>query len=91
VILILFSILGTIFFQGLFYHCHMDNIPTLEHIKIQTKWECLDTGGEWINKDSNFDNVLNGLVTMFEIITTEGWIDIMWGGVDATSYDLVPL
>jgi len=82
-ILSLFSILGTIFFQGLFYHCHKDNIPN--QIKIQTKWECIDHGGEWINKDSNFDNVLAGLLTMFEIITTEGWIEIMWAGVDATS------
>lgn len=43
-----------------------------------------------MNKDSNFDDVLAGLVTMFEIITTEGWIEIMWDGVDSTSYDLVP-
>ena len=80
-ILTLFSILGTIFFQGLFHHCHMENVSGI----IKTKWECLDSGGEWVNKDSNFDTVVDGLGTMFEIITTEGWIDIMWDGVDVTS------
>ena len=60
----------------------MLNIPSKDQSKIKTKWECLDHGGEWMNKDSNFDDVLAGLVTMFEIITTEGWIEIMWDGVD---------
>ena len=88
-ILILFSILGTIIFQGLFYYCHTDNIQ-LKNAQLKTKWECFDYGGEWVNKDANFDDVFRGLLTMFEIITTEGWIDIMWSGVDANSFDVVP-
>ena len=87
-ILILFSILGTIIFQGLFHYCHTENISAV--YEVQTKWECLDSGGEWVNHDANFDDVFSGLLTMFEIITTEGWINIMWSGVDATSFDVVP-
>jgi hypothetical protein len=77
-ILTLYSILGTIFFKGLFWHCHLENIPEDTQSDIHTIWECFDNGGEWINANSNFDNVFSGLLTMFEIITTEGWTDIMW-------------
>ena len=61
-----------------------------KNAQLKTKWECFDYGGEWVNKDANFDDVFRGLLTMFEIITTEGWIDIMWSGVDANSFDVVP-
>lgn len=48
-------------------------------------WECLDSGGEWINPPANFDNVINSMLTLFTAVTTEGWVGIMWQGVDATS------
>jgi hypothetical protein len=54
-------------------------------------WECLDAGGEWLNPLANFDNVPNSLLTLFTAVTTEGWVGIMWQGVDATSLHLVPV
>ena len=37
-------------------------------------WDCYDLGGEWLLYDSNFDNVLHAMVTMFNMMTTEGWV-----------------
>lgn len=57
---------------------------------VETKFECLDYGGEWVNTDSNFDNVLNAMISLFNCMTTEGWIDVMWTAVDANAIEKVP-
>ena len=31
----------------------------------------------------HFDNIFWSVVTLFEISTTEGWVDVMYGGVDS--------
>ncbi len=38
----------------------------------------MDLGGDWVNNYLNFDNVLNGMVTLFVLSTTEGWVDLMY-------------
>ena len=40
--------------------------------------------------DFHFDNVLDGGITLFNIMTTEGWIDVMWTAVDASEINQVP-
>ena len=41
-------------------------------------WDCYDAGGEWTRYNANFDNIGNAVITMFNLMTTEGWIDVMW-------------
>ena len=48
-------------------------------------WDCYDAGGEWIRYNQNFDNVGEAMVTMFNMMTTEGWVDVMWHAVDTTN------
>ena len=87
----LFSILGTSLFKGKFSKCSMDNVPEEQRENsIYTKWDCYDMGGEWYNEDFNFDNVLNSMITLFVAMTTEGWVETMWAGVDAHEIDLMP-
>jgi hypothetical protein len=43
----------------------------------------MDLGGSWVNSSMNFDNILSAIVTLFVIASTEGWIDMMWQGVDS--------
>ena len=38
----------------------------------------MDLGGDWMQMDSNFDNVFQAMSTMFKVATTEGWLDIMY-------------
>jgi hypothetical protein len=49
---------------------------TLEEIEtnVKTKWDCLNYGGEWINKDNNYDTVLNSMTTLVGVQSTEGWV-----------------
>ena len=84
-IMLLFSILGTNLFKGRFYYCHTANLNSPD---IKTMWDCLDYGGEWINPEANFDNVLTSFETLFSVTTTEGWVTIMWNGIDSTGYHL---
>ncbi|KAF4133455.1 Voltage-dependent L-type calcium channel domain-containing protein [Phytophthora infestans] len=39
----------------------------------------------------NFDNVIHGIQTFFEMTTTEGWVTIMLTSVDATEIDMQPI
>jgi len=41
--------------------------------------------------DSNFDNIGQSMVTMFTMMTTEGWNAVMWLAIDATEIHQVPI
>jgi hypothetical protein len=41
-LLLLFSILGTNFYKGLFWSCDFTNVPYEIQNNIKTQWECLD-------------------------------------------------
>jgi hypothetical protein len=46
---------------------------------------CVEHGGRWTHKISqHFDTVDTAMLTLFEISTTEGWVDVMYTAVDAT-------
>jgi len=49
--LLLFAILGTNMYKGLFYFCVMENIPEDLQDAVVDKFDCMDYGGEWVNKD----------------------------------------
>jgi len=83
--LLLFGIQGVNFFAGKMYYCNTDNIPESVRSKIISEWDCYDYGGDWVNYDSNFDNVGQAMLTFFTIMTMEGWIDVMWQAIDATN------
>jgi hypothetical protein len=89
--LLLFAILGTNFYKGAFFKCQNDNIPVQYIPLIKDKFDCLDFGGEWVNADQNFDNVITSMVTLFNVMTTEGWIGVMWSAVDSNQIDMVPI
>jgi hypothetical protein len=73
------GIIGVNYFKGTFFSCEFGNIVPLEMIHntqdfVNTKYDCLNQGGEWINADQNFDNVFEAMSTLFQVSTTEGWI-----------------
>lgn len=85
--ILLFSILGTNFYKGKFYKCNTDNVPEEFASIIDNRFDCMDYGGDWYNEDQNFDNIGQSLITLFNVMTTEGWIGVMWNAVDATEID----
>ena len=53
---------------------------------------CECWGGEWGNIVwQDFDNTINSLLTLFEISTTEAWVDVMWAVVDSRGIDMQPV
>lgn len=44
---------------------------------------CVEQGGRWVGHSQHFDNILAAMQSLFEIATTEGWVDMMYKGVDA--------
>mmetsp|Transcript_35025 Transcript_35025/g.89980 ORF Transcript_35025/g.89980 Transcript_35025/m.89980 type:complete len:1901 (+) Transcript_35025:285-5987(+) len=53
---------------------------------------CYEQGGIWVSTVSqNFNNVANAMMTLFEISTTEGWVDVMYAASDATGPYMQPL
>jgi hypothetical protein len=51
-IILIFAIMGVNFFKGTFYSCQPSFdpfAPELDFDKIDTKQDCLDQGGRWVN------------------------------------------
>jgi len=66
----LFAILQTTLFSGTFYSCNTDHLNLSIQQKlssIETMWDCLNYGGEWLQPDLNFDSTQNSLLTLVTI------------------------
>ena len=53
--------------------------------KVVSSVDCENLGGVWYFPPENFDNTVTGFLTLFEMMSTEGWLDVMHSGVDAVS------
>lgn len=89
-IIMIFGIQAVGFLKGKLHYCDYTNVPDYAVAEIVTKWDCIDYGGEWLNATGNFDDVVTAMITMFGMITTEGWLEVMWAAVDSTQIHQVP-
>ncbi|XP_039188148.1 sodium channel protein type 1 subunit alpha isoform X7 [Crotalus tigris] len=86
---LIFSIMGVNLFAGKFYHCV--NTTTGEMFKIDevanmSECENLINANEtarWKNVKVNFDNVGFGYLSLLQVATFKGWMDIMYAAVDS--------
>lgn len=52
---------------------------------------CHEQGARWMPTISqSFDNIWNAMLTLFEISTTEGWVDVMYAATDKTDHYVQP-
>lgn len=70
-VMFFFSFFAVKILKDRLYYC--TNL-SLNGISIETKADCFDYGGDWIKKDYSYDNIADGLYTLFAICSTEGWI-----------------
>jgi len=53
---------------------------------------CEEQGSNWVpSLPQNFNNIINAMITLFEISTTEGWADVMYVAADTVDYYRQPL
>ena len=66
---------------------------TWEVGKIPTSREiCACLNGDWVQTiPQNFNNVLRGFALLFEISTTESWVDVMHAAIDQRGIDMQPV
>jgi hypothetical protein len=51
---------------------------------------CVEQGGMWVNMNQHFDDIGSAVRSLFEISTTEGWVDVMYAAMDATGMMKTP-
>ncbi|XP_035773976.1 voltage-dependent T-type calcium channel subunit alpha-1G-like isoform X5 [Anopheles albimanus] len=84
---IIFGILGVQLFKGTFYYCEGENIKG-----VRNKSECLSIEGNvWINRKYNFDDLGKALMSLFVLSSRDGWVNIMYTGLDAVGVDQQPI
>uniref|UniRef100_T1JBM2 Voltage-dependent T-type calcium channel subunit alpha n=1 Tax=Strigamia maritima TaxID=126957 RepID=T1JBM2_STRMM len=84
---IIFGILGVQLFKGTFYYCEG---PEMKGIKNRTDCES-DSRNEWLNRRYNFDDLGQALMALFVLSSKDGWVDIMYQGLDAVGVDQQPI
>lgn len=70
--ILMFSLFAMKIFKGEIYRCDLTD-P-----QIINKWDCFDYGGNWINRDLNYDNIVNSFISLFQIVSCEGWSILMF-------------
>jgi hypothetical protein len=65
--ILIFGVMGVGIFKGTFYNCQdkWDATVEIDMDLVDTMEDCLSRGGEWVNKDSNFDTPLSAMITLF--------------------------
>ncbi|XP_017261817.2 voltage-dependent T-type calcium channel subunit alpha-1H [Kryptolebias marmoratus] len=83
---IVFGILGVQLFKGKFYHCEGLNVRN-----ITNKTDCLNAKYRWVRRKYNFDNLGQALMSLFVLSCKDGWVSIMYDGLDAVGVDQQPI
>ena len=57
-------------------------------IGIDNKTQCEDKKQNvWVNQKYNFDNLGQAIITLFVLASKDGWVSIMYTGLDAVGID----
>ncbi|KAK3529403.1 hypothetical protein QTP70_031133, partial [Hemibagrus guttatus] len=92
---LIFSIMGVNLFAGKFYRCINTTTEELLPIEqVNNKSDCLalmDTNEtRWVNVKVNYDNVGFGYLSLLQVATFKGWMDIMYAAVDSREVEEQP-
>ncbi|XP_039179892.1 voltage-dependent T-type calcium channel subunit alpha-1G-like isoform X9 [Crotalus tigris] len=83
---IIFGILGVQLFKGKFFVCQGEDTRN-----ITNKSDCAEASYKWIRHKYNFDNLGQALMSLFVLASKDGWVDIMYDGLDAVGVDQQPV
>jgi len=102
---LIFAIVLTDTFKGKLFSCDFDSLTPvgqralaydygltkLTYKKPFMKTDCLRYNGTWANANSHFDHVGQSMSTLFQMSTTEGWMEVMFQAIDAVAEEQNPV
>ncbi|XP_055966312.1 sodium channel protein type 7 subunit alpha isoform X2 [Sorex fumeus] len=91
-----FSIMGVQLFAGKFYKCIGPKSGEKYSLsKVMNKSQCEsfmhNESMSWKNANLNFDNVGNGFLSLLQVATFNGWLDIMYSAADSIGVNMQPI
>ncbi|XP_036610660.1 sodium channel protein type 4 subunit alpha [Trichosurus vulpecula] len=92
---LIFSIMGVNLFAGKYYRCINTTTSDIFDISVVNNmsdcFKLMDTGEvRWVNVKVNFDNVGLGYLSLLQVATFKGWMDIMYAAVDSREVEEQP-
>ena len=94
-VFLIFAIFGVNLLGGKLYHCMSTDsscdgykclMPNGNYVETKADCESLASSGAkvlWINKTYNWDNVGEAIMTLFFVVSLDGWVGLMFEAVDA--------
>ncbi|XP_042202675.1 voltage-dependent T-type calcium channel subunit alpha-1I-like, partial [Callorhinchus milii] len=83
---IIFGILGVQLFKGKFFCCQGEDTRN-----VTNRSDCLLANYKWVHHKYNFDNLGQALMSLFVLASKDGWVNIMYNGLDAVAIDQQPI
>ncbi|KAG8436344.1 hypothetical protein GDO86_007443 [Hymenochirus boettgeri] len=83
---IIFGILGVQLFKGKFFYCLGVDVRN-----VTNKSDCEAANYKWVHHKYNFDNLGQALMSLFVLASKDGWVNIMYNGLDAVAVDQQPV
>ncbi|OAF71883.1 Voltage-dependent L-type calcium channel subunit alpha-1S [Intoshia linei] len=94
----MFSAIGVQLFKGAFYECNDLSKLTEETCRGQyIRYIGFDVkepeivSREWTNNNFNFDDIKNGMLTLFSVATFEGWPLLLYRSIDSSAENIGPI
>ncbi|XP_048373453.1 sodium channel protein type 4 subunit alpha [Sphaerodactylus townsendi] len=92
---LIFSIMGVNLFAGKYYRCINTTTDELFDISVVNNMsDCFALNYtnqiRWVNVKVNFDNVGFGYLSLLQVATFKGWMDIMYAAVDSREVEEQP-
>ncbi|XP_069642839.1 sodium channel protein type 4 subunit alpha isoform X2 [Haliaeetus albicilla] len=93
---LIFSIMGVNLFAGKYYRCINTTSGEVFDISVvNNKSDCMallhTNEVRWVNVKVNFDNVGLGYLSLLQVATFKGWMDIMYAAVDSREIEEQPV
>ncbi|KAK2820656.1 hypothetical protein Q5P01_023615 [Channa striata] len=93
---LIFSIMGVNLFAGKFYRCINTTTEELFNMtEVNNRSDCMaikeaTQDARWVNVKVNYDNVGQGYLSLLQVATFKGWMDIMYAAVDSREVEEQP-
>lgn len=93
---LIFSIMGVNLFAGKFYRCINTTSEELFPMsEVNNRSDCMaikeaTQEARWVNVKVNYDNVGKGYLSLLQVATFKGWMDIMYAAVDSREVEEQP-